>query len=319
MSIEPGLHFDISADAYHQDPAPVPSLSSSIAKILIDASPRHAWCAHPRLNPDWQDDGGSRRMDLGSLAHKLVLGKGREIAVIDFDDYRTKEAKAQRDAAIAAGKIPTLAADLRTAENMAEALVHQLQQIPGAELFFIQGEPEAVMLWQERKVWCRSLIDWLSPDRRAITDYKTISGSAHPQAVARRLFDMGYHIQAAFYERGMHTLGLVPEGEMRFRFVFQEVDPPYLCSVVELDPAAMVIGRKQVAAAIALWRRCAIEGQWPGLPALITRIDLPPWIERAWLEREIADETARDILGDPFLALSPWVPPRPADKLMEPL
>lgn len=35
---------------YHADPAPEPSLSATLAKLLISRSPRHAWMASPRLN-----------------------------------------------------------------------------------------------------------------------------------------------------------------------------------------------------------------------------------------------------------------------------
>jgi hypothetical protein len=47
----PGYH-RINAEKYHADPCVVPSLSSSIAKILLRESARKAWFSHPRLNPD---------------------------------------------------------------------------------------------------------------------------------------------------------------------------------------------------------------------------------------------------------------------------
>jgi hypothetical protein len=70
-----GLHPAISADAYHADPAPAPSLSSSIAKTILHQTPRHAWFEHPRLNPNFEPKDDSK-FDLGSVAHELLLGKG---------------------------------------------------------------------------------------------------------------------------------------------------------------------------------------------------------------------------------------------------
>ncbi len=48
----PGLH-RLEAEACHRDPAPAPSLSSTLARLLLRRSPAHAWHASPRLNPDW--------------------------------------------------------------------------------------------------------------------------------------------------------------------------------------------------------------------------------------------------------------------------
>src|SRR5258708_2254328 len=50
----PGI-YDLDDDDYHQDPAPEPSLSSSIVKLLDQQTPAHAYAAHPRLNPQFAE------------------------------------------------------------------------------------------------------------------------------------------------------------------------------------------------------------------------------------------------------------------------
>ena len=314
--IESGIHYDVSAQDYHADPLPHPSLSASIAKILIDHSPRHAWHAHPRLNPNHEADDGSARLDLGSVCHRLALGAGRDIEAIPFDSYRTKEAQARRDEARQAGRIPVLQHDLDRANDMVDVLRRSIAAVEGAERALVVGQPEAVIAWDEGGVWCRSMVDWIDIEQRTLWDYKTVAGSVHPAAVGRRLFDMGYDLQACFYERGLHALQVIDQGELKFRFICQEIDPPYLVSIVELDQGAMIIGRKKVAHAIGLWRRCIESGNWPGYPAMIARVDMPPWVESSWLARELADEVIRDLGRDPFLNLSPWTPPRPAPELI---
>src|SRR3979411_2799004 len=77
-----GLHFDVQAADYHADPCERPSLSSSIAKILIEKTPRHAWTAHPWLNPNFVPKQDSK-FDLGSAVHELMLGKGVGYTVIE--------------------------------------------------------------------------------------------------------------------------------------------------------------------------------------------------------------------------------------------
>ena len=56
MTLPAGLHLGVIEAEYHADPAPEPSLSRSLAHTLLTRSPRHAWQAHPRLNPAWLPD-----------------------------------------------------------------------------------------------------------------------------------------------------------------------------------------------------------------------------------------------------------------------
>ena len=104
MLSEPGF-WEIDAEEYHSDPAPKPSLSQSIGKVLLERCPRSAWYAHPRLNPAFKPE-DSTKFDRGTVAHQLLIGKGRDFHIIDAPDYRTKAAQMERDMARAAGKTP---------------------------------------------------------------------------------------------------------------------------------------------------------------------------------------------------------------------
>src|SRR6266571_488600 len=68
----PGI-YTLTAEQYHADPAPTASLSSSVASILLDQSPLHAWLAHPRLNHSYVREDANSRFDLGSAAHMMLL------------------------------------------------------------------------------------------------------------------------------------------------------------------------------------------------------------------------------------------------------
>src|SRR5690348_15257594 len=94
MTLTTGLHYNISANDYHADPCPEPSLTQSIAKLIL-RSPAHARVAHPRLNPD-QPERDGRRYDVGNIAHRLLLGRGRELEIIPGDDWvADRKAKAE--------------------------------------------------------------------------------------------------------------------------------------------------------------------------------------------------------------------------------
>lgn len=298
----PGLYTALSAEDYHADPTPEPSLSSSVARLLLNRSASHAWHSHPRLNPDFEPDGGSRGADLGSAVHKLVLGRGASIAPIDADGYTTKAAREARDEARVQGRIPMLTGDYQTACAMADAAQDYLRANGPPELMADDCASEAVLAWREGKEWCRAMLDRVTPDHRTVLDVKTTARSARADHAARTMFDMGYHVQAAFYERGLNVLFPDGAGRRRFLFLFQETEPPYACQLIRLDEASLTIGRKQVMASIDMWKRCRAIDRWPGYPTGIQTVNMPEWMQAQWLQRE---------LSDPLLTGDDGMPPEP--------
>lgn len=284
---EPGI-YTLPADFYHSDPAPAPSLSGSVAIPLVHRSPRHAWWAHPRLNPESESEASSR-MDLGTVAHALLLGAGGPIEVIDADNYTTKAAREARDHAREIGRTPVLTA----AFEQAKAMSARAEEFLGnAVIDWADGSPEQAMFWREGDAWCRGMVDWLMADRMTVIDYKTTGTSARPDDVERHLFDMNYHLKAAFYERGLNVLHPEGIGRRKLLFLFQESDAPYECSLVTLSEGAMMIGRKQATYAIRRWQQCMRSGVWPGYGLGWHAASPPPWIEQRWMAREMSDPFA---------------------------
>jgi len=317
-SLPAGLHADIPAEVYHADPCHAPSLSSSIARVLLEQSPRHAWHKHPRLNPDMQTDASpTRPMEIGTAAHKLILGRGRDVVVIEADAYTTKDARKQRADAYTAGHAPILRPDLETAEAIAQSARTSLSQIEDCE-GFADGTPELVAIAQdETGAWLRIMIDMFEDHGTSavIWDVKTGDQPAAPQGLGRRIANMGYEVQAALYERVI--LALRPElaGRLTFRWLFVENEAPHLCTVAELDNVGLEVGRKKVAAAIALWNRCIALDIWPGYPGRVVVAEYPAYAETAWTTREMEDERLRDMGLDPFLVRAPWRPAAAPKKL----
>jgi hypothetical protein len=300
---KPGV-YDIDAKTYHADPVIVPSLSSSISKILLEQSPRHAWLAHPRLNPEFEPEQNTK-FDLGSAAHAYLLEGFEAFALIDAKNFRPKTAQEARDQAHADGKIPLLAADLATVKAMAGACRSQLARHEEAADAFLFGKPEQTLVWQEGEIWCRLRLDWLPAGGNVFYDYKSTGASANPEIWGQRqCFDMAFDVQAAFYRRGIKAvLGIE---EAHFRFVVQEQDPPYAVSVIELAPAAINTADRKVAHALDLWRWCLSHDRWPGYPKRVAYVDAPVWAERKWLEREERDAIDMEAQLEQFRQLNDW-------------
>lgn len=297
----PGLH-EVAERDYHRDPCPVPSLSASIAKLVLSC-PRKAWHAHPRLNPDWSDDREStNEQDFGSACHARVLGKGADVVVVDAKNWQTNAAKNARAEARAEGKVAILthqdvASRAMVGALKAQLLSHELGWV------FEKGYAERMLAWQDDGgVWCRSLIDYWRPDLNMVVDYKTTGGSADPDTWARALYQMAGDIQTAFYLRGMRKAGV--SRDPRFVFVVQESDPPYACCVVGLAPAALDMAGRKVAQAVEDWRECLSTGRWPGFPATVCWIDAPVWDERKLIAREERAEIAKKAMDTNLLRLA---------------
>ena len=279
---QPGL-YDLPEDAYHADPCEVPSLSSSIGKKIIHESPRHAWEAHPRLNPNFQRK-EKAAFDNGKVAHKLMLGKGAELAVINAPDWRTKAAKEAREDAYNAGQTPILVDQMAAAEEMVAAGRKQLDDHEDASQAFRNGKPEVTLIWQEGEVWCRLMLDWMPNEGRVFDDYKSTGMSANPETFGRTIFNLGYDFQAAFYRRGIRkVLGIA---DPVFEFVVQENTAPFALSVIGLPPAVLDDADTDVQQAIDLWASCMEHDLWPGYPRRTCYVDPPGYIMAQRLERD---------------------------------
>jgi hypothetical protein len=270
---EPGI-YDMPEAEYHAHPA----LSSTGARKLLPPScPAKfaVWRAEPPAP--------SAAMELGTAAHKIRLGIGPEIHVVNADDWRTKAAQVERDQARAGGSVPLLTADYERVCAMNDAL--RAHPLASAALNPARGgkpEQSIFAVDSDTGVQLRARLDWMpdpgSGSRPIIYDYKT-AVSAEPGQFARHASDLGYHIQAAMYT-GVYQL--VTGTKAAFGFIVQEKTPPYLVSVCFPDEDMQAAGHRACQAAARIYAHCTTTGEWPGYPIDVTYISLPPWARREY-------------------------------------
>ena len=287
--VGPGLH-SMTAEAYHNDCADgTPSLSSSIAKIMLSDTPRHAMLAHPRINPNYEPD-DNKNFDLGSVAHELILGKGAGFEVLEFPDWRSNLAKAARAEAIESGKVPILLHQHEKAAEMAIVAEEAIREIDPA-FYGDDAESEVVAVWDDiGGATCRAMIDRF--DGVTVWDLKTTDLSLNDGALARQVVNLGYDLSAAFYLRGLSQLMPEMAGRFKYRWIWVEANAPHEVRVMEADSVTLTLGDKKAALSIEKWRKCIESGKWPGYPRAISTINYPTWAETQWLEREVNDDDA---------------------------
>ncbi|TYO91457.1 PD-(D/E)XK nuclease-like domain-containing protein [Oceanicella actignis] len=283
-----GVHA-IGADRYHADQLrDVPTLSSTLARLVIDRSPLHAWTAHPRLNPDWEPT-DSKTFDIGRAAHRAVLGDGGDWVVIPDDllaangAASTKAAKEFIADVRARGLTPLKSAEAELIERMAmiaeQALVENRIRLDPLR-------SELTALARVDGVWCRAMVDNAPEDPdEPLYDFKTTT-NASPDACMRAVMAYGYDMQAAHY---LATWKAATGEERGFRFIFQEKEPPHGVCVIELGGLTMEMAERKMRRARQVWAECLESGSWPCYPPGVHRVELPEWMAEKWLEREAAE------------------------------
>lgn len=272
-----GWH-EMSEATYHTDPCPQPSLSASVAKQLIGASPLHAWMKHPK-NPKAEGFLPSSVMNIGKAVHAAVFG-GADIEWIDADSFRTRDAKEQRDDALQAGLIPILDKDRTVIQKMAVICRERFQDLYGGPY-----HAERVAIWRCPRTggWRRSMLDTSAMEAPIIVDLKTTKSAIDDESAIKRIFADGHHIQAAAYEEAMEQLNPEWEGRVQFYFQYQEQNAPYALSrPIEMGESAMTFGREQWRAAGAIWDACVQKGEFPAYGMTPTEAMPPVWLMTQW-------------------------------------
>lgn len=280
---------DVTSEQYHDDPCATPSLSHSIAHILLTHSPRHAWLSHARLGG--QARIATRAMDEGAILHKLLLDEGSEFDVLAVDDFKTKDARAERDDSIARGRIPIKVKDF---ERLHEAAIRLKQN--AANQGFPLGLPGArselaieftATAKKDNDVLCRCRFDQVRPDH-VLYDIKKVR-SASPKDLDRLIVESGMDIQAHAYSTAYEQLVEEALGRSDFVFLFCETEAPYEVVPARLDGVLREIGKHRWQKAVRLWRQLLDEGSfpWPGYCDGAITLSAPAWVVAQELPEEM--------------------------------
>ena len=269
---EPGI-YSIPAPRYHADPcSPSPSLNHSMLRIMLDQSPRHAWHAHPRLNPDFIAREPSKAMEEGTALHFLILGAGEAPLVVYADSFRTKAAQEQAETARSTGRVPVIVDRYKELIACATAVKEQIAEHPECKAFMQPGRSEVTLLWQEGPIWCRGLIDRLPDEPGApMFDLKS-TVSANPREWERKLV-YDFATQAVFYLRG--GMALLPVPPRDFRFIVFEREPPYGVSVMTPGATLLEAAEADVKVGVLKWARSLITDTWPGYTQELVSVEAP--------------------------------------------
>lgn len=266
--------------------AETPALSPSIAHVLLEESPLHAWTIHRLL-------GGRPRpstsaQESGRLLHALLLEGGAGVQVIECEDFRAKAARIERDAVRADGGIPVP----RPRYEEAVGVVAKLRESLAAQGIDLEGgSTEVKVEWHDPgahgSVLCHGRFDWWSADRLRVIDLKTSDGSAHPQACAAKLVREGGVLQAEAYRRAVEHLHPELIGRVEVLFLFAETSDPFVVTPILCGGTMRELGALRWKRALDLWSWCLARDRWPSYVEGPIEVEAPSWALNLELAKEI--------------------------------
>lgn len=292
---KPGI-YDLSHEHYHSDPTPNGSLSSSGAFTLANDCP--AAYLYQRQTKVFK-----RVFDIGNASHlmtlepdlydnRVVVIRGETKKGAPSKGYTSQEAKDQRDTAYATNKIPLLPEE----DEMVRAMRAVLAEHPIGRTAFLRGKAEQSIFWRDPEfdIWCRTRPDWIPAASRYVINWKS-AASAHPDDIAKQIFNLGYFAKSAWEMDGIEAVtGTRPE---RFCLLVQAKAPPYLITPVWLHQDDLVWGSKLNRYARGVYAWCSARGEWPGyqpdlmaVPRAFDTIRMPGWALRDLEKRDEAGE-----------------------------
>lgn len=273
MITSPGLHPDIDEEVYHADPCPEPSLSASLAKTIIGESALHGFLQHPRLGLGSDDDESEdeaeavkaqNQMDKGTLAHSLLLGRGRPVVICEEKTWQKNIAKEFRINARAAGNLPVLRKWYTKASAMRAGAEKELKRLGFWDLHEA-GKSEITGACQRDGLWMRARFDRLTVNEEAgvIFDWK-IGKQSNPAVIDRHIADMDYDLGAEMYRDILERIFPALAGRTRYVLLFQEPTSPFCLVPTELNGEFRALGQMKYTRAFETWKRCLDTGIWPG-------------------------------------------------------
>jgi exodeoxyribonuclease VIII len=249
---------------YHSMPA---ANSSKLKEIL--RSPAH-------VKFSIENGKTSDAFVVGEAVHAAILEplrfKEQYVTAPDVD-RRTKDGRAAWQMFIDAnpGKIILTYDQMLSVSGMSESA---MQHLMAHELIATLTETELTLVWEQIGVRCKARIDGYSLEHRAIIDLKTSGESVAPDAFARTVANLKYHVQAAWYIDAMRAAGFDVETVI---FIAIEKSGPYGVACYSLDDQAIEEGRIAVARALPILANCMTTNDWPGYDQGVQTISLPKW------------------------------------------
>lgn len=264
-----GLALNLPPEQYHA----IAAMSAGGLK-RIKKSPAHFYGM--QLDPNRPAPGEpTSAMKNGTLVHCAIFEPAelakRYVVKPDGMNFSTKDGKAWRDAQTA---------EIVEPEQMAAARAQAaaIRALPDVAALLSEGFGEASCFWHDVQTGelCKCRPDWTSPAGSGVIliDGKTCQ-DASSEGFGRAIWNMDYHLQAAWYSDGFEAA----TGHRVHGFVFAAVENtwPHQAAAYMLGDDVLDKARQENRRLLDLYAECKSTNIWPGYQQGIQAIQLPAW------------------------------------------
>lgn len=266
-------------DPYHNSHG----ISASGLKLMA-ISPLHYWAKY--LDPNREPDKQTPAMAIGSALHALVLEPetfAKLYAIVpEGIDKRSKIGKELFAEIEADGHIPLKMEDNDNLGRIKAGLLRN--QYIRTLLEWNGAMAEKVIRWtdEETGAECKMKADlMIEPCQQfpngLILDLKTTS-DASAEAFKRTSYNLGYHIQAAWYSRGFQV-HYGTESPPEFIFAAVETDTPYAAAIYRAGVEMLELGAQKCGELLQMYADCKAADRWTGYNEAPQILDLPAWVK----------------------------------------
>ena len=268
------LSRDMSNEEYHAHPA----IGSSSVKEVHMKSLLHWHQGQHKETP---------ALNVGTAVHAMILEPDKKLVICGPESRRGKawtEAKEQAD------------------RNGMTLLTQSDYEMCEAITASVMGNSDAALLVNDRRAVKESSIFNIDPEtglelkvrpdlfianKGVVLDLKTTrDASPNDRGFAKQVFQLGYHIQGAFYN---YVLGLEGIKVNQFTFLAVEKEPPFAVQIHTLAPEVLEFGLCQMKKTLRQIKRAKEEKHYStGWPS-VNIITLPEWLKSENINRDIDD------------------------------
>lgn len=258
----PGIYNHLTNQEYHSEGG----LSASGLKELA-ISPKHF--QEYKSRPIVLD------VKLESMVHAFVLEpKKAEDMFAIVGDRRTKQGKADYEAAIAAGRQVVKQDDLDKAREVSFAVLrsksaaHYFTGGANENSVFVEDKDLGVMLKIRPDAWIQ--------ENNTIVDLKVISRGMSKFQLENLTRTRGWDIQAAFY---MYVMKQYTGKYHEFVHVFVEKEAPHGVRVMKINEQSIENAMKQILPLIHQYAQCVEKNEWPGYCDVMEEMNIRRFVE----------------------------------------
>jgi|GEM_PF-2282785 len=181
-----------------------------------------------------------------------------ELALSEFDDFRTKAAREWRDQNLAAGKIIVTAEQLAEGRKSARMLTHTCERSAG---IFANSKSQVIIAGRIMGCNVKGLVDLAPEGEDFLADLKTTS-SFSIDGFSRQTAAFGYHVQAGLYLHLWNAM-FPDDRRTRFKLIWQDAESPYEVAVTELHRDEIERGYEYALYQIQRLTAAARDDHWP--------------------------------------------------------